>query len=246
MQPTRGGRDAAVLNFAGAFVSIAVAATDREGRSSTRRRSRSSIVMAGLIGAITWNLITWFVGLPVQLEPRPDRRRGRRGHCGRGADASSGADSKDKVLIPSLIAPVPGCRDRHRADRVITRFVARRPPGCTGLPARPARLGRVRRVHAWHERRPEDDGHHHARPDRVRAPRPRTRPPAWVIVAPRSRWPRAPTSAGGGSSARSASASRRSTRPRGSPPRPALRVDPRRPAHFGFPVSTTHVISRLA
>src|ERR1043165_778933 len=54
---------ASLLNFVGAFISISVAATvakdvvDAEVITPT-------IVFAGLIGAIAWNLITWWFGLP--------------------------------------------------------------------------------------------------------------------------------------------------------------------------------------
>ena len=56
---------AAVMNFVGAFLGP-------EGRQHRQRRDRSPpagshglvIVMAGLVGAITWNLITWYFGLP--------------------------------------------------------------------------------------------------------------------------------------------------------------------------------------
>ena len=53
----------AVLNFVGAFLSLAVAATIAKA-SSTRARSRSTVVFAGLVGGITWNLVTWYLGLP--------------------------------------------------------------------------------------------------------------------------------------------------------------------------------------
>jgi PiT family inorganic phosphate transporter len=55
---------AAVMNFVGAFLGQKVASTV----SDTIRPGSGShglvIVMAGLVGAITWNLITWYFGLP--------------------------------------------------------------------------------------------------------------------------------------------------------------------------------------
>src|SRR5207247_4023234 len=53
----------AVLNFAGAFVSIKVAATIAKGIVNPEAITLS-IILAGLVGAITWNLVTWFLGLP--------------------------------------------------------------------------------------------------------------------------------------------------------------------------------------
>jgi PiT family inorganic phosphate transporter len=54
---------AAVLNFAGAFVSIKVAATVAKGIVDPEAITLK-IVLGGLVGAITWNLITWYLGLP--------------------------------------------------------------------------------------------------------------------------------------------------------------------------------------
>src|SRR4051794_35714053 len=53
----------AILNFAGAFISLKVAATVAkdfvEATSVT-----PEIIFGGLVGAIAWNLATWYFGLP--------------------------------------------------------------------------------------------------------------------------------------------------------------------------------------
>src|SRR5256885_1447879 len=54
---------AALLNFAGAFISLAVAATVAKG-IVTADLITPQIVFGGLTGAIAWNLITWYYGLP--------------------------------------------------------------------------------------------------------------------------------------------------------------------------------------
>src|SRR4051794_7565140 len=54
---------AALLNFAGAFISLKVAATVASGIVQVSAIT-PTIVFAGLIGAIFWNLITWYFGLP--------------------------------------------------------------------------------------------------------------------------------------------------------------------------------------
>ena len=54
---------AAVLNFVGAFLSLAVAATIASGIVDADLITLP-IVFAGLIGAIAWNLATWYFGLP--------------------------------------------------------------------------------------------------------------------------------------------------------------------------------------
>src|SRR4051812_29547845 len=52
----------AVLNFAGAFISLEVAATVASGIVDTGAVT-TTVVFAGLIGAIVWNLATWWLGL---------------------------------------------------------------------------------------------------------------------------------------------------------------------------------------
>ena len=49
---------AAVLNVVGAFVSLEVAATIASGIVDAEAITLD-VVMAGLVGAITWNLVTW-------------------------------------------------------------------------------------------------------------------------------------------------------------------------------------------
>src|SRR6184192_2805902 len=53
---------AAVLNFVGAFISLAVAATVAKDVVNADVIT-PTIVFAGLIGAIAWNLATWYFGL---------------------------------------------------------------------------------------------------------------------------------------------------------------------------------------
>src|SRR6266852_2468053 len=54
---------ASLLNFAGAFISLKVAATVAKGIVDAGAVTLP-VVFAGLVGAISWNLITWYFGLP--------------------------------------------------------------------------------------------------------------------------------------------------------------------------------------
>src|ERR671933_2965877 len=54
---------AALLNFAGAFISLEVAATVAKGIVNPDLIT-PTIVFGGFIGAIAWNLATWYFGLP--------------------------------------------------------------------------------------------------------------------------------------------------------------------------------------
>lgn len=55
---------AAVLNFAGAMVSTKVAATIGKGIVD-KDNVTQMVVLAGILGAIIWDLITWYYGLPT-------------------------------------------------------------------------------------------------------------------------------------------------------------------------------------
>src|SRR3954469_2142521 len=54
---------ASILNFVGAFISLEVAATVAKDVVQPDLIT-PLIVFGGLIGAIAWNLITWYFGLP--------------------------------------------------------------------------------------------------------------------------------------------------------------------------------------
>lgn len=54
---------AATLNFAGAMISTKVAATIGKGIVDGTNVTQM-VVLSGIIGAIAWNLITWYYGLP--------------------------------------------------------------------------------------------------------------------------------------------------------------------------------------
>jgi inorganic phosphate transporter, PiT family len=98
---------ATILNFAGAFVSFAVAATIAKGIVDPEAVTLS-VILAGLVGAITWNLITWFLGLPSSSSHALIG-----GVCG-SAIAASGLDVInwngiwDKVVKPGVLSPTIG------------------------------------------------------------------------------------------------------------------------------------------
>src|SRR5436190_22664524 len=53
----------AILNFAGAFISLKVAATVAKDFVDPTVVT-PEVVFGGLVGAIAWNLMTWYFGLP--------------------------------------------------------------------------------------------------------------------------------------------------------------------------------------
>src|SRR6266540_2054095 len=63
LTPRQADLIAAVANLAGAFVTTAVAKTVGKGIIDTGLATERT-VLAALIGAIAWNLFTWWLGLP--------------------------------------------------------------------------------------------------------------------------------------------------------------------------------------
>ena len=96
---------AAVLNFAGAFISLEVAATIAEDVVDPLAIT-TTVIFAGLIGAIAWNLITWYFGLPSSSSHALIGGVVGSTFVAAGADAVFGDGILGKVLIPALIAPV--------------------------------------------------------------------------------------------------------------------------------------------
>src|SRR5919205_4049867 len=96
---------AATLNFVGAFLSLAVAATIAKGIVDPGLIT-PSIVFAGLIGAIAWNLATWYFGLPSSSSHALIGGVVGSAFVAAGADAVIGSGLVEKVVVPALMAPV--------------------------------------------------------------------------------------------------------------------------------------------
>jgi PiT family inorganic phosphate transporter len=96
---------ASVLNFAGAFLSIAVAATIAQDVVASDAIT-PTVVFAGLIGAISWNLITWYYGLPSSSSHALIGGVVGAAFVAGGADAVLGEGVLGKVLIPAVVAPL--------------------------------------------------------------------------------------------------------------------------------------------
>jgi PiT family inorganic phosphate transporter len=98
---------AAVLNVVGALISTNVAATLAKGIVESSAVT-GPVMFGGLVGAIAWNLLTWWWALPSSSS-----------HCLVGGVAgaviaTTGLDAVkwdgivEKVLIPTVIAPIVG------------------------------------------------------------------------------------------------------------------------------------------
>jgi PiT family inorganic phosphate transporter len=119
---------ASVMNFVGAFLSLQVAATIASGIVHADVIT-PTIVFAGLIGAISWNLITWYFGLPSSSSHALIGGVVGATLVAAGADAVMGDGLASKVLIPALIAPVLAFCVAGLAILVAYRMIGRLRPG---------------------------------------------------------------------------------------------------------------------
>jgi inorganic phosphate transporter, PiT family len=119
---------AAVLNFAGAFVSIKVAATVAKGIVDPEAITLK-IVLGGLVGAITWNLITWYLGLPSSSSHALIGGMIGSASAAEGFDVVKWRGVYEKVLIPSLAAPFLGVLGAAAIMIVLLWIIRRRSPG---------------------------------------------------------------------------------------------------------------------
>jgi len=101
---------AAVLNLVGAFVATGVASTVGKGIISAPQGSQGLVlVFAALLGAITWNLITWYFGLPSSSSHALiGGLVGSAIVSGEHWNAVNWQGIVDKVVVPMVISPIIG------------------------------------------------------------------------------------------------------------------------------------------
>jgi PiT family inorganic phosphate transporter len=100
---------AACLNLVGAFLSTEVAKTISGGMIREDQLSPDifpPIIFAGLIGAITWNMLTWLLGLPSSSSHALFGGLIGATLVGVGASAIDTGVVLSKVILPALIAPL--------------------------------------------------------------------------------------------------------------------------------------------
>ena len=236
---------AAILNVAGAFVSFEVAATVAKGIVEPSIITLD-VVLAGLVGAITWNLITWYLGLPSSSS------HALIGGIAGSAIAASGFDVVqwegliEKVAIPSLAAPLFGIVGAATLMVALMWIVRRRAPGTVNRVFRRLQLvsgGFVAFTHGTNDAQKTmgiialalvASGHLAEDFDR---------PPFWVIVSAALAMG-AGTYAGGWRIIKTLGTRvAKLDPPRGFVAQTATAGILWTTAHYGFPVSTTHTIS---
>jgi PiT family inorganic phosphate transporter len=95
---------AALLNFAGAFISVTVAATIASGIVD-QAEVTVPIIFAGLVGAILWNVATWFLGIPSSSSHALVGGVVGSVIAGVGSGAVIWDGIASKVVIPAVLAP---------------------------------------------------------------------------------------------------------------------------------------------
>jgi len=244
LSPRAAVLSAAALNFLGAFVSLKVAATIASGIVDPDVITLD-VVLAGLVGAITWNLITWYLGLPSSSS------HALVGGILGSAVAASGLDVVqwhglyEKVLIPSLVAPFAGLFIAAVLMLAITWLIRRRAPGTVNRVFRRLQLvsgGFVAFTHGTNDAQKTmgiialaliASGHLAAGSD----------PPLWVIVSAAIAMA-AGTYAGGWRIIKTLGTRiAKLDPPQGFAAQTACASILWTTAHFGFPVSTTHTIT---
>jgi PiT family inorganic phosphate transporter len=236
---------AAVLNVAGAFVSFEVAATVAKGIVDPNVITLN-VVLAGLVGAITWNLITWYLGLPSSSSHALIG-----GIIGSAIAASGFAVVQwdglvEKVAIPSLAAPLLGIVGAATLMVALMWIVRRRAPGTVNRVFRRLQLvsgGFVAFTHGTNDAQKTmgiialalvASGHLAEDFDR---------PPFWVIVSAALAMG-AGTYAGGWRIIKTLGTRvAKLDPPRGFAAQTATAGILWGTAHYGFPVSTTHTVS---
>jgi inorganic phosphate transporter, PiT family len=101
---------AAVMNLAGAFMGSGVAKTVSEGVIETPNGDGvgggMAILFAALVGAITWNMITWYFGLPSSSSHA--LFGGLVGAALAGGIAVYWSGVVEKIVIPMFLSPIVG------------------------------------------------------------------------------------------------------------------------------------------
>ena len=118
----------AAANLAGAFVTTAVAKTVGKGIIDTGLATETT-VLAALLGAIAWNLLTWWFGLPSSSTHALIG-----GLCGAALVQSGSAGVQwhgvwEKVVVPGAVSPAIGFAGAFLLMVVIYRVFFSAPPG---------------------------------------------------------------------------------------------------------------------
>ena len=118
---------AALLNFIGAFISLKVAATIAEDIVDPKAIT-TTIILAGLLGGIFWNLLTWRLSIPSSSSHALIGGVVGAVVVAAGFDAVTVDGLVGEVIVPSVIAPILAIAVAATATFIIYRRIQRRDP----------------------------------------------------------------------------------------------------------------------
>jgi PiT family inorganic phosphate transporter len=130
---------ASLLNFVGAFISLKVATTIGKGFVDTDAVT-TTVVFCGLVGAIAWNVITWYFGLPSSSSHALIGGLVGSAVAASGWSAVNGGGIVDNLIVPAIIAPIIAFVAAGGSILLVYRIVGRLRPGPVG---RGFRLGEL-------------------------------------------------------------------------------------------------------
>jgi len=245
LSPRMAVLSAAILNVVGAFLSFKVAATVATGIVDAEAVTLD-VVLAGLVGAITWNLLTWYVGLPSSSSHALIGGMVGSAIAAAGVDVVQWQGLVDKVVVPSLLAPFLGIVGAAVLMVLLLWVVARRAPGTVNRVFRRLQLvsgGFVALTHGTNDAQKTMGiialalvSAGHLSPDF-------DRPPLWVIVSAALAMGLG-TYAGGWRIIKTLGTRiAKLDPPMGFAAQTATASILWTTAHYGFPVSTTHTVS---
>jgi len=126
--PRRAIAIASVLNFVGAFISLKVAETVGKGFVDTGAVT-TTVVYAGLLGAISWNLMTWYVGLPSSSSHALIGGLVGSVIAASGWSAVDGNGLLTKLVLPAVVSPLVAFAAAWLAVILVYRIVRSVRPG---------------------------------------------------------------------------------------------------------------------
>ncbi|RCG32312.1 inorganic phosphate transporter [Sphaerisporangium album] len=139
----------AVLNFAGAFLSLKVAATIATGIVETGAITLT-VVFAGLVGGLAWNLLTWYFGIPSSSSHALIGGVVGATLIAAGASAVKGAAIVSKVLIPAVLAPLAAVLVATAGTYLVYAITRNVPDGTRGRGFRYGQIGSASLVSLAH------------------------------------------------------------------------------------------------
>jgi len=119
---------ASLLNFVGAFLSLKVATTIAKGFVDTNAVT-TTVVFAGLVGAIAWNVITWYYGLPSSSSHALIGGLVGSVIASQGFAAVNGSGLVGNLIVPAIVAPPIAFLVAGLSILLIYRIVGRLRPG---------------------------------------------------------------------------------------------------------------------